>query len=118
MRNLRIGGLFALLFTAPIAAQDVYRMSPQITAPKAVVTTPMPRRTRAAAEKGIEGDVELEIDVMSDGSVGTVALVKSLDPELDAAAAQAVKKWKFTPGTKDGKPVAVRTVVNLTFAQR
>jgi hypothetical protein len=80
MGNLWIAGLFALLFTGPIAAQDVYRMSPQIAAPKAVVMTPMPRHTRAAIEKRIDGVVELELDVMPDGSVGTVGLVKSLEP--------------------------------------
>jgi TonB family protein len=117
MRNLWIG-LFALLFTSPLAAQDlVYRVSDQVTAPKAL-TTAKPPYTPAAMLKRIEGFVELEVDVMPDGTVGAVALVKSLDPALDQEAAKTAKKFTFTPGMKDGKPVAVRTTVKLEYNMR
>ena len=113
-------GLCALLFTGTIAAQDVYRVSDQVTAPQ-TLTVPKPTYTATVMRKmaeGVEGFVELEVDVMPDGTVGTVALVKSLDPELDADAARAVKTWKFTPGMKNGKPVAVRTMVRLAYGRR
>ena|SRR5688572_15902712 len=117
MRKLLIAGLFALLLTSPVAAQDVYRISDQVTAPKPLVV-PKPRYTQAAMLKRISGDVELEVDVLPDGTVATVALVKSLDPELDKEAADAAKKMKFTPGTKNGTPVTVRTAVTLTYTMR
>src|SRR6476469_3183887 len=106
MKRLLTAALFAVLFAIPTAAQDVYRVSDQVTAPKILVAA-KPPYTPAAMLKRIEGVVELEVDVMTDGTVGTVALVKSLDPELDKEAAKAAKKFTFTPGTKDGKPVAV-----------
>jgi TonB family protein len=115
-RSLTVG-LFALLFASPVAAQDVYRMSEQVTAPK-VLVSPKPRYTQAAMLKRISGDVELEVDVLPDGTVATVALVKSLDPELDKSAAEAAKKTQFTPGARDGKPVAVRTTIVFTFSMR
>jgi TonB family protein len=117
MRNLWTAVVFALPFVSPLAAQDVYRISDQVTAPKAL-EIPKPRYTKAALLKRLEGNVELEIDVLADGTVGTVALVKSLDPELDKEAVDAAKKMKFTPGTKDGTPVAVRTAVTLTYRMR
>ena len=117
MKSFLAFGVFALLFTSPIAAQDVYRLSDQITPPKPVVT-PGARYTQAAMLKRIEGVVELELDVMPDGTVGTVAMVKSLDPELDKSAVDTARQYRFTPGTKDGKPVAVRTVVQITFTMR
>ena len=110
-------GVFAFLFTSPLAAQDVYRVSEQVTAPKALVT-PKPRYTPAAMLKRIEGFVELEVDVKPDGTVGTVALVKSLDPELDKECADVARKIQFTPGTKDGVPVTVRTVIRLEYKMR
>ena len=55
---------------------------------------------------------------MPDGTVGTVAMVKSLDAELDKSAVDAARQYRFTPGTKDGKPVAVRVAVQLTFTMR
>lgn len=117
MRNLWFGGLFVLLLAGPVTAQDVYRISDQVTAPKALVT-PKPLYTPAAMLKRLSGEVELEVDVLPDGTVGTVALVKSLDPELDRSASDAAKKMQFTPGTRDGKPVTVRTSVVMAFVMR
>jgi TonB family protein len=116
LRFLTIGA-FALLFTSQAAAQDVYRVSEDVTAPKVLVLA-KPAYTPKAMLKRIEGTVELEVDVKPDGTVGTVALVKSLDPELDKEAATAARKSTFTPGTKDGMPVTVRTVITLEFNMR
>ena len=117
MKSLMAFGVFALLCTSPIAAQDVYRVTDQITPPKPLVT-PKPLYTPAAMLKRLEGFVELELDVMPDGTVGTVAMVKSLDAELDKSAVDTARQYRFTPGTKDGKPVAVRVAVQLTFTMR
>jgi len=35
---------------------------------------------------------------------------------LDQQAMEAAKQWVFQPGTKDGKRVAVRIQIALTFA--
>ena len=113
-------GLAALVFTSPIAAQDVYRVSDQVTAPQAVVP-PRPQYNAAvmmSRTAGVSGAVELELDVLPDGTVGTVALVKSLHPELDKNAVDAAKRATFTPGTKDGTPVTVRIVVTIEFNRR
>jgi protein TonB len=66
----------------------------------------------------IQGIVELEVDVLADGTVGTVAPVKSLGFGLEEMAVKSVKTWRFTPGTMDGKPVAVRIPISVEFRMR
>jgi TonB family protein len=34
---------------------------------------------------------------------------------LDEKAIEAVTQWKFKPGTKEGKPVAVQAQIEVTF---
>jgi TonB family protein len=70
---------------------------------------------RAMKEK-IAGEVQLQIVVGSDGTVERVRVVRSLDKTygLDASAIDAVRQWKFQPGTLDGVPVPV--VVNADVA--
>ena len=118
MRRPWIAGVFALLLTSPVAAQDlVYRVSHQVTAPKVLVAA-KPFYTPAMMLRRVQGSVELEVDVMPDGTVGTVALVKGLDQEFDQAAAATARKHKFAPGTKDGKPVPVRTTTTVEYGMR
>ncbi len=76
-----------------------------------------PVYTDAAKTAGIDGVVVLEDVVMPDGRTDRVSVVQSLDPTygLDAAAVDALKAWRFKPGTKEGKAVAVRIHVQMTF---
>jgi TonB family protein len=55
--------------------------------------------------------------VLADGNVGDVTVARSLDTTygLDQQAVNAAKQWTFKPGTKDGKPVAVRVNIELKF---
>lgn len=73
--------------------------------------------TPAAMAAGIQGMVVLETVVLADGSVGKVTVVRSLDSTygLDQQAIDAVSQWKFRPGTKDGKPVAVTVTIEVSF---
>jgi TonB family protein len=70
-----------------------------------------------AMDARIQGNILLSIVVLDSGAVGDVAVTKSLDKEygLDNEAVKAAKQWRFKPGTKDGKPVAVRVDVEMTF---
>jgi len=76
-----------------------------------------PQYTREAMQNRIGGSVGLSAVVLAAGTVGEVKVVQSLDTVygLDAEAVKALKQWEFKPGTKDGKAVAVRVTVNLTF---
>jgi TonB family protein len=50
-----------------------------------------------------------------DGNLKDVCLVKSVGYGLDAKAANAVRQYKFDPGTKDGKPVPTRITIEVDF---
>ena len=98
--------------------------SPEVFKPGSGVTTPRilsevkpdyPAETKA---KGVEGSVMLECVVLPTGRVGEVRVKKSLEPTLDEAAIQALRQWRFLPGTKDEKPVPVQVEVEMTFTLR
>ena len=70
-----------------------------------------------AGEKGIQGQVSLKILVSETGDVENVEVISG-DPVLAKAAIEAVKKWKFKPFIKNGKPVKVSTKLPFDFAFR
>lgn len=63
----------------------------------------------------VEGPVLFETILDAEGNVCDVRLRKGLTPELDAAAEQAIRQWKFAPALKDGTPVAVRYMAAVNY---
>ena len=75
-----------------------------------------PQYPMAARKAGIEGSSQLKIQVLPDGSVGEIQLVKSAgDSSLDEAAQKAVKQWKFKPGRTGGKAVPAWMTLSVKF---
>lgn len=65
---------------------------------------------------GGEGTVVLSIYILADGRVGDVRLISSSGiTKLDQSAMREAKKWRFVPGTSDGKPMAMWKQVPVTF---
>jgi TonB family protein len=77
-----------------------------------------PDYTEDARRKNIEGDVELEIVVRSNGTVGDVRLLRGLGAGLDQRAITAVKQWRFAPATRLNQPVDVIVEVAVEFRLR
>lgn len=94
--------------------EQVYNLGQEITPPRAT-RTKRPEYTDRARRAAIRGTVLLGFIVTSKGLPKQIVVVDSLDTELDRAAVEALKEWRFSPATKDGKPVAVRLTVEFTF---
>lgn len=79
-----------------------------------------PAYTAEAIGNRIQGTVLMSVVVLSDGTVGEVTVLRSLDTTfgLDAQAVLAAKQWLFNPGMKDGVAVAVRVTMEMTFTLR
>lgn len=74
--------------------------------------------TEEARQRGITGEVILEIVVRRDGSVGDIRILKGLAGGLNDRAVQAVRQWRFSPGRRQGTPVDVQVEVSVEFRQR
>jgi protein TonB len=97
----------------------VYRPGSGVVNPR-IVREVKPQYTADAMRAKVQGTVLLECVVLSDGTVGRIDVVRSLDPTfgLDLEAVKAAKQWRFRPGTRFGEPVAVLVTIELTFTLR
>jgi TonB family protein len=77
-----------------------------------IVKAPYPYGAR---EKQLQGQVWVKILVSETGDVESAGVISG-DPVLADAALQAVKKWKFKPFLKNGKPIKVSTKLPFDFA--
>jgi len=81
-----------------------------------LATNPPPTYPPDARARGEQGRVIVRVVVGADGLPQTVGLaVSSGYPLLDRAALRAVRRWRFVPAERDGKPVAAVIDVPIAF---
>lgn len=79
-------------------------------------SNPEPVYPALARRRGWQGTVLLDVSVAVDGRVNGVAIHTSSGYTLlDRAALAAVRKWRFIPGEKNGRPVAMTVQVPVRF---
>ena len=71
-----------------------------------------PKYSDLARHAKTTGIVIVEAVIDKNGNVDQVRIIKGLPLGLSEAAEEAVKAWKFKPGTLNGEPVDV--IFNLT----
>jgi TonB family protein len=93
--------------------KEAVRATGEINPPHVIkkVDPVYPEKARKA---GIEGMVILEAMTDAQGNVARVRVLQSI-PELDQAAIDALKQWKYEPVLIDGKPKAVVFTVTMRF---
>lgn len=85
-----------------------------ISPPRALYD-PEPDYSEEARKVKLQGSVVLSLVVDATGHPRNVKIARSLGMGLDEKAIEAVEKWRFVPGTKDGYPVATRVEVEVNF---
>lgn len=107
----------ALVVVRPVWSQDTdgaYRVGNGVLAPK-VLYKVNPEYTQEDRDAKISGTVILKMVVTADGKANRITVVKPLSPGLDQKAIEALQKWEFQPGVKDGKPVPVWATIEVNF---
>ena len=92
----------------------VFRVGGGVTAP-ALLYKVEPEYSEEARKAKYQGTVVLYVEVDPNGKARNLRVVKSLGLGLDEKAIEAVNKWKFRPGYKDGKPVTVAATIEVNF---
>lgn len=113
------GGDFAINLDRHIARAGkedaVFSMDELDQKPRAIYQ-PSPSYPSELQRKGIEGIVYVIFIIDSNGRVTNAKVQKSTHQAFERPALTAVKKWKFDPGKRGGKPVQFRMRAPITFS--
>src|SRR5271157_4497642 len=74
-----------------------------------------PEYTDEARRAKIQGTVVLRIEVDTRGQAQNITVRQSLGLGLDERAIEAVRRWRFRPGYRDGKPWVTAAMVQVNF---
>jgi TonB family protein len=103
------------------AAEDGAREAGSVLSESALARTyyVTPEFPLLARQRGIEGWVDLEFLVDSDGAVSDVAVIGAQPVGIfEQAALDAVRHWRYRPVMRDGHGVSQRARVRLRFAMQ
>ncbi|MBW2057254.1 MAG: energy transducer TonB [Deltaproteobacteria bacterium] len=90
--------------------------APLVEAAPDYAVNPKPRYPSKAIQRGYEGTVTLLVEVLEDGSVREIRIVGSSGHGiLDRSALRTVRKWRFIPGKRGEKTVAMKVKVPIVF---
>ena len=109
----------------PTTPEDFFTPGDVVAPAQPVVVEPRIDARRGLSEpvyppqvirEGGEGTVLLSIYILPDGRVGDVKLDRSSGhAKLDESAMREARKWRFVPGTSDGKAMAMWKQLPVTF---
>ncbi len=110
---------------APSPRPTVYQAGGEVTSPKLVYSVD-PDITAEASKKRVQGRTKLSLVVNAEGAPQDIQVLQSaaednppkygkIAHDLDGKAVEAVKQYRFKPGTLKGKPVAVAITVEVNF---
>ena len=80
-----------------------------------VVYQPAPDYPAELRRKKIQGTVHVLFVVDRNGRTVNPVVQKSTHPAFEAPALRAIKRWRFEPGKRSGKPVQFKMRIPITF---
>ncbi len=83
--------------------------------PPSILYKVEPEYSEEARKAKFQGTVLLYVVVDEKGNPRDIKILRPLGLGLDQKAVEAVEKWKFSPGKKDGKPVPVQAQIEVNF---
>jgi TonB family protein len=94
---------------------NVFKVGGGVTAPTVLFPKVDPEYTEEARVAKYSGTVVLFLEIAPEGVAQNIRVVKGLGLGLDEKAVEAIGKWRFKPGTKDGEPVTVMANIEVNF---
>jgi TonB family protein len=92
----------------------VYRAGSGVTAP-ILIHRVEPEFSEEARKSKYSGTVVIRAEIDPNGRPRNLHLSRSLGQGLDEKGLAAVSQWVFRPGTREGKPVTVSALIEVTF---
>ena len=94
--------------------EEVFRIGNGVKPPRLLAKVE-PEYSQEARALKVQGATVLQTIVGADGVAHDTRVVRGVGLGLDQKAIEAVRQWRFEPGTKDGAPVNVSATIEVNF---
>ena len=112
------GGLPAVTGADAARPDETEAVSDAVTPPAVAEYTMPPLYSDEARRRRIEGIVRVAIWVDATGKAEVLRVEQGLGFGLDQNAILAARNWRFSPGARNGSPIAMKTSIAVEFNLR
>jgi len=88
---------------------------PEFTQPPKILSRVEPEYDQDAGRANLDRGIALYVEVNQAGESQNVQVLRGLEPGLDSSAVAALRKWKWSPGARNGKPLVCVAEITVTF---
>jgi TonB family protein len=103
---------------APPARSDTASVAYKVGAgvnPPSVLQKVEPEYSEEGRAAGLQGTVVVQVVIGPDGVARDARILRGLGLGLDEQAIEAISRWQFKPGVKDGEPVPVAATIEVNW---
>ena len=100
-----------------VTRDKVYEIGGDVT-PAVLIDAPdavFPAAKKKSEKAGWSGVSTVQLVVDGEGMPRDVHITRSLAPDFDRSAMDAVRQYRFKPGMRRGEPVAVAITIEVNF---
>lgn len=112
---LHILAVTAILGLAGLNAQAQSEIHSSVDVAPVPLKTPPPEYPRELRDQQVSGLVTVVVVIDETGAVESAEIGKFSNVAFREPSLDAVQKWRFKPGQKDGKPVKTKVTIPLRF---
>lgn len=116
--GLALSGDFALpslnVDSKKLGGLEIFDINDVDKKPRSVKQTP-PVYPIEANRRGLSGYAQAFFIIDKKGNVINVKVTNASDSIFEKPTIEAIRKWKFTPGEKGGKPVVTRAEIRIPY---
>jgi len=99
---------------APIEQEEIFDVT-QLDNKPTLVGSVKPVHPKDLLKQRVEGSVVLQFVVNEEGRVEDPRVESASRPEFEKPALEAVRRWKFKPGMREGEPVSAYVRQRVSF---
>ena len=101
---------------APMPADpSIYRVGGGVVTAPSLIQKAEPEYSQEARVNHFQGTVVLAVVIEPDGVARDIRVTRPLGFGLDQKAVEAIRQWRFQPGTRNGQPVRVAATIEVNF---
>ena len=97
--------------------RSIGEMPPGVALPVAISTV-APKYPERLICAGVEGSVWVSCWVNRNGEPEDISALHASEPDFAKAAIEAVKQWRFAPGSRDGRTLGMWVAIPFQFAPK